>query len=220
MKDNNLSMKVYKNYNQIKPNIFIKLKENYEDCFGSNLDKTSNNHIFLLIENENLIGSAEYEVDKHLIWNYCLTKSKRGKYCTSKKKCSHYFINEIIKYIIKNFNHNNIYLFTDRQLKHKNSPDDIIKREKFYNNYGFKQIYIPQNDNVYNITGEKKIDNRNKDEKRLVKNYGNYLCLWKFHSSKPIISKNEPNNTFLSRLCFSGIFIAGLYLLNKNEFIL
>ena len=125
----------------------------------------------------------------------------------------------MVKYIITKFNHTNIYLFTDRKLNDKNTPDDMIKRERFYNNYGFKQIYIPQNDDVYSITGEKSIDNRNKDEKKLIRSYGNYFCLWKYHSHKPIVTK-EPNNSLLSRMCFSGICIAGLYMMNKNEFIL
>ena len=69
----------------------------------------------------------------------------------------------------------------------------MIKREKFYTNFGFKQIYIPQNDDVYSITGEKRIDNRNRDEKKLVKNYGNYFCLWKFNSQKTIITNPKEN---------------------------
>ena len=37
----------------------------------------------------------------------------RSKKCTKKSKCSQYFINEMVKYIIKELKHGNIYLFTD-----------------------------------------------------------------------------------------------------------
>ena len=33
MKDDNLSFKVYKGFNNISNNIIIKIKNNYEDCF-------------------------------------------------------------------------------------------------------------------------------------------------------------------------------------------
>ena len=217
MKDDNLSFKVYKGFNKIDNIMIIKMKENYEDCFTGPFMPSSNNYIFLLIQDEDLIGSAEYEQDKHLIWNYCINPKNRGKKCTKKSKCSQYLINQMIEYITQELNHNNIYLFTDRKLSVNNSPDDMIRREKFYEKAGFKLLYVPTSENTYSFSGEKIVDKLNKEEKELRKYNGNYFCVWKYGTqiTKSLQVQKGPSN-FLT----GGIFLAGLFLLNNKEFIL
>ena len=217
MKDDNLSFKVYKGFNKIDNNMIIKMKENYEDCFTGPFIPSSDHYVFLLIQDEDLIGSAEYEQSRHLIWNYCINPKNRGKKCTKKSKCSQYLINQMIKYITQELNHNNIYLFTDRKLSVNNSPDDMIRREKFYEKAGFKLLYVPTSENTYNFSGEKIVDKLNKEEKELRKYNGNYFCVWKYGTqiTKSLQVQKGPSN-FLT----GGIFLAGLFLLNNKEFIL
>lgn len=217
MKDDNLSFKVYNGFNNISNDMIIKIKNNYEDCFTGQFVASSKHYIFLLIQDEDLIGSAEYDQDKHLIWNYCINPKNRGKKCSPKSKCSQYLINQMIKFITQELKHNNIYLFTDRKLNHRNSPDDMIRREKFYEKAGFKLLYVPTNENTYNFSGEKIIDKLNKEEKSLRKYNGNYFCVWKYetHTNKSLQVHNGSSN-FLT----GGIFLAGLFLLNNKEFIL
>ena len=95
--------------------------------------------------------------------------------------CSQYLINQMIIYNTR-FKDNNIYLFTDFKLNHNNSPDDMIRREKFYEKAGFKLIYVPTSENTYNFSGEKIINKLNKDEKELRKYNGNYFCVWKYET--------------------------------------